>query len=223
MVTGAPEHLFAVPAMAGLAVEAGPAGLVVGRDVAGDPVRLRLLRPEPTRVTFAGGLWAAQLLLFRLLALGARVAVRAADPHRWTSLDQLAGGVGDRVWPVPADLPPDLPAGDTHPVVHLHDVGTGAAPDRIPLGPWHTQFTVLAQLTPTVSRSAAESDLVLLQRLTPPEAGQAAASLGLSTETASLFQAMHDDMIAVVGGRADRYVWLSPTQTEQRIFGPPIR
>jgi hypothetical protein len=222
MVTAAAEYLFPEAAH-GLAVEAGPAGLVLGRDAAGDLVRVRLFRPEPTRVTFVGGGWAARLLVFRLLALGARVAVRATEPYRWTALDETAGGVGDRVWPVQGDQVLDLPADDTSPVLHLYDVGTGAAPERTLLGPWHTQLTVLARLTSTVSRPVAESDLVLLQRLSEPEAALAAAVMGLGGETASLLQAMRDDMVAVAGGRADRYVWFTPTSVEQRLFGAPQR
>jgi hypothetical protein len=223
-LTAAPEHLFAEDAVQGLAVAAGPAGLVLGRDVAGEPVRLRLFRPYPTRVALVGGGWAAQLLVFRLLALGTRVAVRAPQPQRWTALDETAGGVGDRVFAVRDDQPFELPADDMHPVLHLYDIGAGAAvPPRPALGPWHTQLTVLAKLTLTVSQPIAEADLVLLQQLGEPEAALAMASLGLSRETATLMQAMRDDMVAVVGGRADRYVWLGATSVEQRLFGPPQR
>jgi hypothetical protein len=91
------------------------------------------------------------------------------------------------------------------------------------LGPWHTQLTVLAKLTSTVSRPVAEADLALLQRLSEPEAALAAAIMGLGAETASLLQAMRDDMVAVAGGRADRYVWLSPTSVESHLFGPAQR
>lgn len=231
MVTGAApttaaEHVLPAAAMQRLAVEAGPAGLVLGRDNAGEPVRLRLSRPEPTRVTFVGGFWAARLLVFRLLALGARVAVRATEPYRWTALDETAGGVGDRVWPVPGEQVLELPADDMHPLVHLYDFGAGTGVTAVPrpvLGPWQTQLIVLAQLTSTMTRPLAESDLVLLQRLSEPEAALAAVSLGLSAETASLLQAMHDDMVAVVGGRADRYAWFAPTSVEQRLFGPAQR
>jgi hypothetical protein len=224
VVTGAPEHLFAEDAAQRLGVAAGPAGLVLGRDAAGDPVRLRLFRPEPTRVAFIGGAWAAQLLVFRLLALGTRVAVRTPQPQRWTALDETAGGVGDRVFAVRHDQPIDLPADDMHPVLHLYDIGAGAAvPPRPALGPWQAQLTVLAKLTLTVSRPVAEADLVLSQRPSEPEAALATASLGLSRDTAALMQAMRDDMVAVVGGRADRYVWLSATSIEQRLFGAPQR
>jgi hypothetical protein len=224
MVTGAPEYLFAGETAQRLAVPVEPAGLVLGRDAAGDLVRLRLFRPEPTRVTFVGGSWAAQLLVFRLLALGARVAVRAAAPQRWTALDEMAGGVGDRVFPVRDNQPLELPADDQRPVLHLYDIGTGeAVPPRPALGPWQTQLTVLAKLTLTVSRPVAEADLVLLQRPSEPETAVATASLGLSRDTVALMQAMRDDMIAVVGGRADRYVWLTATSIEQRLFGPPQR
>lgn len=223
-MTAAPEHLFADEAAERLVVAAGPAGLVLGRDAAGETVRLRLFRPEPTRVAFIGGAWAAQLLVFRLLALGTRVAVRAAQPQRWTALDNTAGGVGDRVFPVRGDQPLELPADDMRPVLHLYDIGAGAAvPSRPALGPWQTQLTVLGKLTLTVSRPVAEADLVLLQRLTEPEAALATASLGLSRDTATLMQAMRDDMVAVVGGRADRYVWLSATSIEQRLFGAAQR
>jgi hypothetical protein len=224
--TAAAEHLLAPTAPERLAVQAGPAGLVLGRDSTGDFVRLRLFRPEPTRVTFVGGGWAARVLLFRCLAHGARIAVRAADPRPWLSLDATAGGVGDRVWPVPGDQPVAVPADDIRPVVHLYESGNGgydAGPSRPQLGPWQTQITVLNQLGVGGAHPLAESDLVVMQRLSGPEAALAAGRLNLGPETASWLPALRDDMVVIVGGGTDRYAWLMATSVERHLFGPPVR
>jgi hypothetical protein len=65
--------------------------------------------------------------------------------------------------------------------------------------------------------------MVIAQQLTAAEAGAVASMLGLSEETVSLLQVMHDDMLALVGGGADRYVWVSTTSVEQHFFGSPRR
>ena len=222
--TVAPAHRFVRDALGQLTVEAGPAGLLLGVDADRRPVRLRLLRPEPTRLTFVGGAWAARLLLFRLLALGARIAVRATEPQHWTALDALVGGVG-RVWPVAPDPRQpehafDLPADDTSPLVHL---GPGGVPARASLGPWQTQAILLGQITATATVALAESDVVLVQRIAEPDAVLAAATLGLSTAIAAGLRAAADDVVTVVS-RGDAWpVWLHPTSVERHFFGPPSR
>ncbi|MEV4757073.1 hypothetical protein AB0J86_18440 [Micromonospora sp. NPDC049559] len=221
--SAAAEHVFAPVALERFAVPVGPAGLVLGRDSGGATVRLRLFRPEPTRVTFVGGFWAARIIALRCLALGARIVVRAGDPQRWTALDGAAGGVGDRVWPAPDEQGVLPGADDTRPLLHLYDLGPGDGGARAPLGPWQTQLTVLDRIGAAGAPPLAESDLVLLQRLGEPEAALAAAGLNLSPETTPLLQAMHDDMIAVLGGGADRYAWLAATSVERRLFGEPTR
>lgn len=221
--TAAAEQVLPRATVDRLTVEAGPAGLVLGVDAARRPVRLRLVRPTPTRVTYVGGGWAARLLVFRLLALGARVAVWAADPRPWTALDATAVGTGTRIFAVSPAQPVDLPADDAHPVVHLHDPGPGGVPGRLRLGPWQTQLTVLGQVTSTVTAALAGSDLLLLQRISETEAVLAAASLGLSAETTARLRAMPDDVVSVVNQRVDLPVWPTPTSIERHLFGPPAR
>jgi hypothetical protein len=220
--TAAPELPLSRAALGRLAVEAGPAGLPLGTDPAGRWTGLRLLRPEATRITLVGSAWAARLLVFRLLALGARVALRAVEPQQWIALDALTGGAG-RVWPVAPDQILDLPADDSGPLLHLYDLGPGAAPARAALGPWQTQLVLLGQLTATATVTLAESDLVLLQRLSEPEAVLAAATLGLPAEAAALIRSAPDDSVMVVSRGEQWPVRLAATSIEHQFFGPPAR
>ena len=72
MVSTAIWHAGTTQSLSRLAAPAGPAGVVIGREHAGDLAPLRLFRPEPTRVVLLGGAWVGQLLVFRCIANGAR-------------------------------------------------------------------------------------------------------------------------------------------------------
>jgi ESX secretion system protein EccE len=203
---------------------AGPGvGMLLGHDRDRSPVLVRLFRPEPTRATLVGGLWASQLTAFRALALGARLVVFTSNPELWNGFGEWATGRSDRVAVLPAERPVTVTAGPRVPALLLYDVGLLGAANRPVLGPWQTQLTVLRQLTAYGFPAVQESNLVVMQRLAAEEAMAAGSMLRLTPQATKLLQVLRDDMLALVGGGADRYVWVSPTHVEQGQFGKPHR
>lgn len=208
-------------ALAGFPVDLASAGLVLGRDSEGRLVPVRMLRPEPTRVALVAGWSATRLLAFRALGLGARVVVRVAVDQRWADFGAWATGLGDRVVAAPPGMEVPVTGGAAQPTLVIDDP-SGAAVGRPP-GPWETRLTVVHQVQQGTAGLLSAADLVLLQRLTPAEAQLVTATLRLPARTAELLPAMPEDMLAVIGGGADRYVWLCPTPTEQQNLGLTLR
>jgi hypothetical protein len=201
----------------------GATGLMLGVDYQRQPVPIRFFRPEATRVTLVGGIWAQRILVFRALALGARVIVMTGDPRPWQGLGEWATGLADRIvlWTDPR--PPVAPASARQPLLILNDVGpTGIAP-KPELGAWQTQVTVLRHLGAENAHALQGCNLVMLQRLTGPEAAVAGSALNLPANGAGLLQEMTPEMLALMGSGANRYVWLAPTSVEQQYHGPPQR
>jgi hypothetical protein len=236
-------HAAPGSALRRLVATAGPAGLVLGRDHSGAFVPVRLLRPEPTHAVLVGGSWAARLLAFRCLGVGARVNVVTGGWSHWSGFGERAGApahlsvmsvgpgfeagrLGERR-AAPIEIPTpggaDEPAGSTRPVVHIYDVGPSGPVDRPPLTTWHTQLVVLSQLSTHGGPALAEADIVLLQRLDAEEASLCESLLRLPPETADRLQQMHEDMLAVLAPGADNYLWFAPTPVEYEILGPPHR
>ncbi len=215
-------HVGPVEQLSALRVAAAPAGLVLGRDAQRAVVPVRLFREEPVRLTLIGGAWLASLIAFRALAVGARVVVSTAAADRWNPLVRAAQGC-DRLAVLVGEQPVEVAAGWASPVLLIDDFGPAGPTQRAPLAPWQTRLVVLPRLTPAGTAVTGSATLVLAQRLTAGEAAAAADLLWLSDETAGLLQAMHDDMIALIGGGADRYLWVSPTAIEVHFFGAPHR
>jgi hypothetical protein len=103
------------------------------------------------------------------------------------------------------------------PLVEILD---GRPDDRPANTPWRTRVT-LVRRPAGAATALADVDVVILQRLPAVESLAVSATLRLADETAHLIAQLDDDMIAVVGGAADWYVWLSPTDTEVSLFGQP--
>jgi hypothetical protein len=197
------------------------AGLLLGEDRRKRPVLLRLFAPKAVRVTAVGGVWFGQLLVFRALALGARVIVRTTNPQQWQSLGDTATGRPDRLYVSTGDQQPGAIGGPAQPLFVLDDFGQiGAA---ITAMPWLAHVTLLRQLTPRGVNTLKDADVVLLQRLSAAEAEIATTVLRLEQRNAMRVQALFDDMIAVVGGEIDRHASLTPTAIEQGLLGPPGR
>ncbi|WP_433207139.1 hypothetical protein ACQP00_40790 [Dactylosporangium sp. CS-047395] len=211
-------HVGAVDQLAWLRFGADPAGLVLGRSVERALVPVRMFREEPVRVALIGGWWLASLVAFRALAVGAWVAVSTTAPERWQPLVRATHGT-DRLAVIVGDRPIKATASWSSPVLLIDDFGPYAPAARGNLAPWQTRLTVLPWLTPPGAAVAGSATLLIAQRLAPEEA----ALLRLDGRTAGLVQAMHDDMIALVGGGANRYVWVSPTAAETHFFGAPHR
>jgi hypothetical protein len=222
-VTVRQRHLGAPETVAAVALPVMSAGLVLGRDQQRSLVVIRLFRPQPTSVALVGGGWAARLVTARALALGCRVVVSTADPAQWQGFGEQMTGRPDRVDVIGAEGPVPAPGTATQPVLQVIDAGPAGPQTRPELGAWQSRLTVLPELTDAGAPAVADADLAIVQRLTEPEARAAIRAMRLAPEAASHLQMLHDDMFAIVGGGADRYLWVSQTPTEQAYLGPPRR
>ncbi len=217
------SHVADVAALAQLRIPSAGTGLILGADRERRPVAVRFFRPEPTRVTLVGGVWAAQLVAFRALALGARVVVLTMEPAAWQGLGERATGRGDRMGVLSGEQRITVTGSAQQPITVIYDLGLTGPTNPAPPGPWQTQVTVLRQLDNAGVPPVQECHLAMLQRLGGTEAALAGAALRLSEHSVRLSQVMEDDMLALLGGGADRYVWVAPTEVEHRHLGPPRR
>lgn len=198
-------------------------GVLLGHDRNRVPVTIRMFREEMTRVALVGGLWAARLLAFRALSLGARIVVVTSDPGSWRGFGRWAVGRDDRLAVLEREQALHVAASAGRPAMLVYDVGLSGPASPPPPGPWQAQVTVLRQLTAYGFPVLQAANLMMLQRLTPAETDSATSLLRLTGETLSLLQAMRPDMLALLGGGADRYLWLSPTVVERQSLGAPVR
>ncbi|MDO3701620.1 type VII secretion protein EccE [Micromonospora sp. C28SCA-DRY-2] len=200
----------------------GEAGLMIGSNRHGGAVTVRLFRPESTRVLLVGGVRAAQLVVLRALALGARVAVQTSRPRSWEPFVRGAGTPGGAI-PL---LPPGRPVGaapGTPLRPQLLVVDAGPLPvESEPGPPWRATLLVRDELTPADADALGRADLAVLQPLSPPEAALAGTALGLGA-SAEWLTRIRDDMVAVVNRRALRWALLSPTPIESQLIGRPSR
>jgi hypothetical protein len=217
------SHVATLGGLAQLSVASPGAGLILGADRDRNPVPVRLFRAEPTRTALVGGAWAGQLLAFRALALGVRVVVLTVEPALWHGMGERATGRSDRMGVLAGERPIAVTGTAQQPILVVYDLGLTGPTSPNPLGPWQTQLTILRQLDEAGMPVMQESTLVMLQRLGGTEAALAGAALRLSSQSVRLLQVMEDDMLALLGGGADRYVWLAQTEIERRQMGAPRR
>jgi hypothetical protein len=216
-------HTVSPGALAQLGVSSPGIGLILGADLDQQPVPIRFFRPETTRIALVGGVWAAQLIAFRALALGANALVMTGDPGAWQGFGERSTGRSDRVTVVHGEQPVRTLGTAQQPMLVIHDLGMVGPSAPMELGPWQTQLTVLRQLDERGVPAVQEGQLVIMQRLGLSEAAQAASALRLTGQSAQLLQVMEDEMLALIGGGADRYVWMSPTNAERHYAGAPRR
>jgi hypothetical protein len=217
------SHLASRQALAQLAVPSAGTGLILGADRDRQQVPVRLFRPEATRTTLVGGVWAAHLVAFRALALGARVVALTVEPGAWQGLGERATGRGDRMGVVAGEQPIVVSGDAQQPILIIYDLGLAGPIAPAPLGPWQTQLVVLRRLEPPGVPAVQECNLALLQRVDGAEAALAGSALRLSPQSVRLLQVLEDDMLALLGGGADRYVWVNQTEIERQYTGPPRR
>ncbi|GIF11758.1 hypothetical protein [Actinoplanes teichomyceticus] len=199
------------------------AGLVLGRDREHVPVPLRLFAPEPVRIALVGGVWAAQLLIFRAFALGTRVVVVTTEPRAWAGFGEHATGQYNRLTVHRGD-PGAAPAGSPQtPALTVYDLGMTGPATTPPPGPWAAQLTILRRLDRPGVAALCDAQLAVLQRLGGDEAALATSALRLPPHSGQLLQSMADDVLAVIGAGADRYVSLAQTATERHSIGLPRR
>ena len=217
------SHTASLGALAQLRIAAPETGVIMGVDRQQRPVPVRLFRPDPLRVAVIGGLWACQLVAFRALAVGARIAVVTTEPYSWHSFGERSTGHSDRVLILPAEQPLTLPASARRPVLVVYDLGLAGTTAPQPLGPWQTELTLVRQLDQSGVTSINDCELLLMQRLGATEAALAGAALRLPPASVRYLQVMPDDMMALVAGGTERYLWLSQTEVERRYGGNPRR
>jgi hypothetical protein len=217
------RHTVSRAALRGIGVSPTGSGLIIGIDRQHEPVPVRIFAPEPVRITLVGGVWAAQLITFRALGLGARVVVVTSDPPAWYGFGERATGHPHRVTVLAGEQPMALSGTSQRPVLVIYDLGVAGPATAPALGPWQTQFTILRQLDRPGVPALQESQLTLLQRLGGDEAALAESALRLRPHGGQFLQFMADDMIALIGDGADRYVWLAQTPIEQEQGGTARR
>ncbi|MEJ3743619.1 hypothetical protein WEI85_10050 [Actinomycetes bacterium KLBMP 9797] len=216
-------HTASPAALERLRIAVPGTGLILGADRQQGPVSVPFFRTEPTRIALVGGAWAGQLVTFRALALGARVAVVTSDPAAWHGFGERATGRGDRVAILSAEQPLAVAATAQQPVLVVYDLGLAGGAVTQPLGPWQTQLTILRQLGQPGVPSLQDCDLVILQRLGSAEAALAGGALRLPAPSTQFLQVMADDMVALVGDGAERYIWFAQTDVERQYAGAPRR
>jgi hypothetical protein len=205
--------------LAGLVLATGGAGLVLGDNQHGEPVTLRLFRPEPTRAMVAGDLRFAQLLVFRALALGAQAVVQTGRPAAWGAFARVGGPDSIRV------VPPGAAHGDVataaRPRLVVLDAGLAAGGEAAG-DPWTATMSVREELTAWDIDVLGSAGVAIMQPLSAPEAELAASVLGLSEVKHSL-SGIRPDMVSVVSGGTVRWAVLAPTAIERQLIGSPFR
>jgi type VII secretion protein EccE len=203
-----------------LPVSAG--GLMLGSNRHGEPVVIRLFRPEQTRALLVGGVRAAQLIALRAMALGARVVVQTARPQGWEPFVRGAAVPGESIAVVPPGRAFEIAAGSAlRPLLVVVDVGPVGADSR-PGSGWQATLVVRDEFTPVDVDVASRADLLLLQPLRPAEATLIGSALGLG-EVAQWMTKIRPDMVGVVNRRAVRWAALAQTSIESQLIGPPTR
>jgi hypothetical protein len=172
------------------------------------------------RLALLGGVWAARILVFRCLALGARVVVHTSRRADWHGMGRWAVGREDRLTVLGNTQPVMVAATATSPVLTVHDY---PAPSPASPAPWRAELTVLGRLDATGFAALEQADLVLAQRLTADEARTAQTVRRYPDSTVDMLQRLGDDMLAITGDGPDTYFWMLPTPTELDSFGAPVR
>lgn len=221
--TGVSEIPLTEQALSVIDQPVGGAGMVLGVNRRGEPVIVRMFRPEPTRAVLIGGLRCAELIVLRALAIGAQVIVQSGRPYAW---EPFLRGVGDQVVRVvpPGRIVEPPPATASQPQLLIVDVGpVGATGVTVVESAWRATLLVRDELTQQDLDVLARADLAMLQPLAPHEAYLASAALGLG-DSGSWLTRIRPDMIGVVVSRRTlRWALLSNTPLENQLIGVPTR
>jgi hypothetical protein len=224
----APEFLVTPDLLDALSPLADRGGMVLGSGPHDEPLSVSVLRPQPTRLVLAGGLYLARQVALRAMATGAWVVVATGRPAAWQVLTRAAGeGPDGRPAPlvqVRRLAPVELPrASEDAPLLVVHD--GGAVPQELfaPRSPWQTTLYVLPYLHPQAEGTANSADLVLLQRLPMDQAQLAAAMWRLSPPMMNQLAALPDDGVVALGPDLWLPLRLVTTPAEREILGPVRR
>lgn len=215
---GAAEFEGTAAELGGLTVTMTPGGLFLGNDHQRSPVTLRLFRSRPTRVVLIDQGWIDRILIFRALALGARVVIHTAAAEQWANFGASVTGRPDRLLAAAPDRPVEVPASITQPVLYVTE---GQRAELPRLGPWEAQVTVAQQFGDYVAQTALEADLLIMRRLSPHETAFAASLLRTTAIENAALQTVPADGVVLFGPGTRRYVKVVPTPAERRLYGTP--
>lgn len=211
-------HLAPAAVLADLTLTVAGDGLMVGRTREGGPVTLRVLRPEPTRLLLVGNLPMAQLMVFRLVALGVQVIVQSLRPQEWATFVHRTGIGPHLLIPAPPGQPIQVaPAGRSRAVVI--DVGPVTGDFLQPVPPDVPALVVRHEVSAFDADLLTGVDAAIMQQLTPAEAAVVAPTIGL-TEIEQWLTQLRPSMVAVLSRRTVRWVMLGPTSVEAKVVGP---
>jgi hypothetical protein len=202
--------------MAQMRIPTRPAGLLLGPDHTGKPVRLQLFRPRPTRIVLVDRGWVERVLVFRALALGSRVVVHTPTPQLWANFGEQTTSAQKRLLTAPQDQPLPIPASPQQPGLVVTEGPPLALPDA---GPWLAQMTVAPWFGDYLTQAILDADLVLLRRLSSRELTVATAMLRIDRRDTAALQTTPDDGLVLYRPGSRRYVRLAPTTIEHQIFG----
>jgi hypothetical protein len=209
---GSPETIGA------MAVASHPAGLLLGHDQSLSPVTLQMFRAQPTRIVLVDQGWFERVLVFRALALGARVVMHTSNTAHWAGFGESVTGMPDRFMVATPGQPVDVPASVSQPTLFVAE----GQPLNLPmLAPWQAQLTVAPWFGEYLAQPLFEADLVILRRLAPREMTAAAAFMHIDARQAAALQATPADGLVLHRSGTWRYVRLIATALEQRLFGEP--
>jgi len=218
----APDGVHPAEQGDGLHLPVGASGLMLGRNRHGNPVVIRLFRPEQTRAVLIGGVRCAQLVALRAMAIGARVVVQTARPQAWEPFVRGAAVPGESIAVVPPGRALEIAPGSAlHPLLVVVDVGPVGADNRPGAG-WQATLVVRDDFSAADVDVASRADLLLLQPLRPEEATLVGGALGLG-EVAQWMTRIRPDMVGVVNRRAIRWAALAQTPIEGQLIGNPGR
>jgi len=205
----------------GLELPLGSSGLMLGANRRGGAVIAQLFRAKTTQVVLIGGIRAAQLVVLRAMALGARIVVQTARPRAWEPFVRGSSAPGE-IAVIPPGRPVDGPPGTPlRPLLLVVDTGPVTAGPQPGPG-WQASLVVRDELTAADVDLVSRADLTILQPLRPAEAALAGTALGLG-ESSEWLTRIRADMVGVVNRRSLRWALLSVTPIESQLVGPPAR
>ncbi len=217
-------HMVRATDLAAIQLPVSDDGVLIGSDATdGSPAVLGLFARSGRDVILVGGAYAAQLIALRAVAAGARVAIETGRPHIWEELRLKASSGQECVTVHPVNALGPQGASVHSPVLVIRDCG--AIPPRVGArhGAWQTTLTLLPYLDPASADLLGTQDMVGLQRISPPEAGLAAAVLSLPSAERAALPTLADSLTLWVAGFNRRYVQATPTSLEDALLGQPRR
>jgi hypothetical protein len=209
-------HTAMPAAVRDLGLQAGGAGLVVGRDRRGSPVVVRAFRDQPTRIVAFGILATTQLTTVRALAMGAEVLVQTLRPAAWAGFVRWYAVPPEnlRVGPPGLPPPPPQPGRPQLVVIDIGAVGASSLPEPTAR---RTVLVMREELATIDIDLMTGADLVIMERLNEVSAAVAAAALQLR-QAHDWLPRIGPGMVGVYEPGRLRWCMLSPTDLDLRLF-----